>query len=399
MPDQFKSEFLQTMLERGFVHQCTDYANLDDLLAASKKPGEMGRDGNSNGNGNGPVAAYLGFDATASSLHVGSLLQIMMLRHLQQCGHKPIILLGGGTTRIGDPSGKDESRQMLSDEAITSHMESLLGVFKQYLTIGDGPTDAIVVNNADWLCDLKYLDFLRDYGSLFTVNRMLSFESVKQRLSREQPLTFLEFNYMLLQAYDFVELQRRYGVVLQLGGSDQWGNIVNGVELGRKAIQKALYGLTSPLVTTADGRKMGKSAAGAVWLNRDLVSEYEYWQFWRNSADADVLRFLKLFTDIPMSEIKAMDAWHGAQLNTAKRMLADGATRLLHGESCLGAIHATVDGLFVGKGGAGAGAGVGPNLNSLPVYVLYSTESGSGTAPVPVVGVEGAGDSSSSSSS
>lgn len=275
MPAKFESSFLQTMKERGFIHQCTNYQKLDQSLQDRK------------------VTAYLGFDATAKSLHVGSLLQIMILRTLQKCGHKPIVLIGGGTTKVGDPTGKDESRQMLSDEVIQDNINSLSRVFSKFLTFGDGETDAIMVNNADWLDNVKYLDFLRDYGRHFTINRMLSAESVKQRLAREQPFTFLEFNYMLLQSYDFLELSRRYKASLQLGGSDQWGNIVGGVELARKAKHKIpLVGLTTPLVTTSDGRKMGKTAAGAVWLDKELLPEFDYWQFWRNTADEDVIRYI-----------------------------------------------------------------------------------------------------------
>ena len=265
----------------------------------------------------------LGFDATASSLHVGSLLQIMILRNLQKAGHKPIILIGGGTTKVGDPSGKDESRQLLTEETINNNAKSISQIFKKYITFeGDSNTkkasDAIMVNNADWLNNINYLEFLRDYGRYFTINRMLNFESVKQRLAREQPLTFLEFNYMLLQAYDFLELSRRYDACLQLGGSDQWGNIVSGIELGRKIDQRQLFGLTAPLMTTADGKKMGKTAAGAVWLNKDLLPPFEYWQFWRNIADADTIKFLKLFTEVSMDEIKEMEKWEGSQLNAAK---------------------------------------------------------------------------------
>ncbi len=273
IPTSFKSKFLSVLLERGFIHQCTDFQQLDEKLATDVVP------------------AYLGFDATASSLHVGSLLQIMILRHLQNCGHKPVVLIGGGTTKIGDPTGKDESRKLLTEETIQNNINSISKVFEKFLKFNNNqPNDAILVNNAEWLDQLNYLQFLRDYGKLFTINRMLSFESVKQRLSREQPLTFLEFNYILLQSYDFVELYRRYQTTLQLGGSDQWGNIISGVELGRKLNLGPLYGLTAPLITTSDGKKMGKTAAGAVWLNKDLLSEYDYWQFWRNTADADVIR-------------------------------------------------------------------------------------------------------------
>lgn len=341
MPSSFKSPFLQTLSERGFLHQCTDFATLDETFSSGS-----------------PVKAYLGFDATAKSLHVGSLLQIMILRTLQKAGHKPIVLIGGGTTKVGDPSGKDESRQLLTTETIQKNADSLAKVFSKFIKFGDGSTDAIMVNNVDWLDKLNYLEFLRDYGRYFTINRMLSFESVKQRLAREQPLTFLEFNYMLLQAYDFLELHRRYGALLQLGGSDQWGNIVSGVELARKVDQASLFGLTAPLITTSDGKKMGKTASGAIWLNKDLLSEYDYWQFWRNVADADVVRFLKLFTEVPLSEIAEWEklGGTGSELNAAKIRLADEATRMLHGDACLNDIHETVKSLF---------SGVGTNLASL----------------------------------
>lgn len=332
MPDKFQSPFMQTLRERGFIHQCTDYKELDNKFKTQV------------------VSAYLGFDATAGSLHVGSLLQIMILRTLQKNGHKPIILIGGGTTKVGDPSGKDESRQLLTEETIKKNSDSIAQVFKKFIKFGDGPTDAMMVNNADWLDKINYLEFLRDYGRFFTINRMLSFESVKQRLAREQPLTFLEFNYMLLQAYDFLELNRRHNALLQLGGSDQWGNIISGVELARKVDQTQLFGLTAPLITTADGKKMGKTASGAMWLNKDLLSEFEYWQFWRNVADADVVRFMKLFTEVPLAEIELMSHWEGAELNAAKVRLADEAVGLLHGTECLAAIHATAQTLFSGSG-------------------------------------------------
>lgn len=348
MPESFKSSFLQSLRDRGFIHQCTDYQALDDKFVE------------------GRVSAYLGFDATASSLHVGSLLQIMILRILQKSGHKPIILIGGGTTKVGDPSGKDESRQLLTEEIINRNANSIAQVFQKFIRFGDGPTDAIMVNNADWLDKINYLEFLRDYGRYFTINRMLSFESVKQRLAREQPLTFLEFNYMLLQAYDFLQLNRLHGARLQLGGSDQWGNIISGVELARKVDQVQLFGLTAPLITTSDGKKMGKTAAGAMWLDAKLLSEYDYWQFWRNTADADVVRFLKLFTEMPLAEINDMSAWEGAELNKAKILLADEATKLLHGEACLAQIHATVQTLFAGAAGS--------DLSSLPRVRLSGDE-------------------------
>ena len=311
----YKSDFLNTLAERGYIHQCTDEDALDDAAV------------------NGTVSAYIGFDCTAPSLHAGSLLGIMMLRKLQQTGHKPIVLMGGGTTKVGDPSGKDESRQLLTDEDIASNMSGIRDVFARFLTFGDGPTDAIMVNNADWLEGLNYIDFLRDYGRHFTVNRMLSFDSVKMRLEREQPLTFLEFNYMILQAYDFLELHRRYKCTLQMGGSDQWGNIVNGIELSRRVDSAELYGLTTALLTTSSGAKMGKTAAGAVWLNADMLSTYDYWQYWRNTEDADVGRFLKLFTELPLDEIAKLEKLEGAELNEAKKTLATEATCLAHGSA------------------------------------------------------------------
>jgi tyrosyl-tRNA synthetase len=310
----YKSEFLKTLQERGYIHQCTDKAALDD--AATK----------------GPLCAYIGFDCTAPSLHAGSLLGIMMLRKLQQTGHKPIVLMGGGTTKVGDPSGKDESRQLLTSEDIAANMEGIRAVFSRFLTFGDGPTDAIMVNNADWLDGLNYIDFLRDYGTHFTINRMLSFDSVKMRLEREHPLTFREFNYMILQAYDFLELNRRHKCTLQMGGSDQWGNIVNGIELGRRVDSAELYGLTTALLTTSSGAKMGKTAAGAVWLNADMLKPYDYWQYWRNSEDADVGRFLRLFTEMPLDEIEKLEKLEGAELNEAKKILATGMTAMAHGE-------------------------------------------------------------------
>ena len=309
----FKSDFMNVLHERGYVHQCTDAAGLDDRAAG------------------GIVTAYIGFDCTADSLHVGSLLQIMLLRWLQKTGHRPIVLMGGGTTKVGDPSGKDSARQLLSESQIAANMAGIRSVFEKFLTFGDGPADAAMANNADWLDGLAYVDFLREYGRHFTINRMLTFDSVKLRLDREQPLTFLEFNYMILQAYDFVELARRCDCTLQLGGSDQWGNIVNGVELGRRVEQRELFGLTSPLITTASGAKMGKTAQGAVWLNADKLSAYDYWQFWRNTEDGDVGRFLRLFTDLPLEEIARLEALAGAEINEAKKVLATAATAMLHG--------------------------------------------------------------------
>lgn len=331
---ELKSTFLETMRWRGFLKETTDIQTLDKELST------------------GRVVAYLGFDATASSLHVGSLLQIMLLRHFQKCGHKPIVLIGGGTTKVGDPSGKDASRQLLTQEAIQKNIDGITSVFSKFLKFGDGDTDATLVNNDEWLSSLQYLDFLRDYGRHFTINRMLSFESVKQRLARESPLSFLEFNYMILQAYDFLELSRRMDVKLQFGGSDQWGNIVNGVELARRVDRRQVYGFTAPLLTTSDGKKMGKTADGAVWLNADLLSPYDYWQFWRNTADADVGRFLRIFTELPKEKIEAMEKLDGAAINEAKAILADEATRLLHGEECLDQIRETARTLFSTGGDA-----------------------------------------------
>ena len=312
---QFKSDFLNILSERGFIHQISDAEALDAQAKA------------------GTITGYIGFDATASSLHAGSLVQIMMLRWMQKTGHKPIALMGGGTTKIGDPSFKDESRKLLSVEQIASNLSGIRQVFTRFLNFGEGSTDARMVNNADWLDHLNYIDFLRDYGVHFTINRMLSFDSVKLRLEREQPLTFLEFNYMILQAYDFLELSRRQNCVLQMGGSDQWGNIVNGIELGRRCDRSQLFALTSPLLTTSSGAKMGKTAAGAVWLNADMLSPYDYWQYWRNSEDADVARFLKLYTELPLAEIAKLGALGGSEINEAKKLLATEATAMLHGRA------------------------------------------------------------------
>jgi tyrosyl-tRNA synthetase len=331
---QLTSEFLRTIVERGYLHQCTDLEALDARAARET------------------IVAYIGFDATADSLHVGSLLQIMLLRRLQQAGHKPIVLIGGGTTRVGDPSGKDSARQLLSREDIAANAAALRGVFDRFLTFGDGPTDAIMVDNDEWLDALVYLDFLRDYGRHFSVNRMLGYESVKLRLEREQPLSFLEFNYMVLQAYDFLELWRRYDCRLQLGGSDQWGNIIGGVELGRRVDGETFYGLTAPLITTAAGAKMGKTAAGAVWLNADKLSPYDYWQFWRNTEDADVGRFLRLFTDLPLDEIARLEALDGAEINAAKKVLANETTALCHGRAAAEMAEATAAETFE-RGGSG----------------------------------------------
>ncbi|WP_420347281.1 tyrosine--tRNA ligase [Pelagibius sp.] len=310
-----RSDFLRVLQERGFIHQCTDMEALDQRALE------------------GPVTAYIGFDATSDSLHVGSLVQIMMLRWLQKTGHRPIVLMGGGTTKVGDPSGKDESRQLLSAAQIDANIAGIRRAFENLLSFEEGPTGAIMVNNADWLDRLEYVEFLRDIGPHFTINRMLTFDSVKLRLDREQPLTFLEFNYMILQAYDFLELGRRHGCTLQMGGSDQWGNIVNGVELGRRIDQRALFGLTTPLITTASGAKMGKTAAGAVWLNENRLSHYDYWQYWRNTEDGDVGRFLRLFTELPLDEIARLEALEGSEINEAKKTLADAATALCRGAS------------------------------------------------------------------
>jgi len=310
---EYKSDFLKTLDSRGYIKQITHPAELDAYCAS------------------GTPVAYIGFDATADSLHVGSLLQIMMLRHFQKCGGKPVVLMGGGTTKVGDPTDKEKSRPLLTDAQITSNMAGIKKAFEPFLTFGDGPADAIMVNNDDWLSKIGYVEFLRDYGVHFTINTMIKQETVDRRLRNEQPYTFLEFNYMLLQAYDFLELYRRYGVRLQLGGSDQWGNIINGVELTRRVAGGEAYGLTSPLITTASGGKMGKTADGAVWLNADKKSPYEYWQFWRNTEDADVGRFLRLFTDLDLETITALDQLEGASINEAKVALANAATTLLHG--------------------------------------------------------------------
>lgn len=309
----FKSDFLRTLSERGFIHQISDETGLDKLFATET------------------VSAYIGFDPTASSLHAGSLLQIMMLHWMQQTGHRPVALMGGGTGMVGDPSFKDEARKLMTPETIQANIDSIKKVFASYLTFGDGPGDALMVNNAEWLMPLNYLEFLRDVGQHFSINRMLSFDSVKQRLDREQSLSFLEFNYMILQAYDFVELNRRYGLRLQMGGSDQWGNIVNGIDLGHRLGTPQLYALTSPLLTTSSGAKMGKSMNGALWLNADMLSPYDFWQYWRNTEDADVERFLKLYTILPMDEIARLGKLGGSEINDAKKVLATEVTAMLHG--------------------------------------------------------------------
>ncbi len=330
----FKSDFLRVLDERGFIHQGTNLDGLDARLSG------------------GVVTGYIGFDATARSLHAGSLIQIMLLHWLQETGHRPIALMGGGTTKVGDPTGRDQQRALLTDADINANIAGIKGVFSKFLKFGDGPRDALMVNNDDWLSKLGYVEFLRDYGTEFTINRMLSFDSVKLRLERESPMTFLEFNYMLMQAYDFHELQRRHGCALQMGGSDQWGNIVNGVELCRRKDGVEVFGLTTPLLTTASGAKMGKTAGGAVWLNADMFSPYEYWQYWRNAEDADVGLLLARFTKLPMDEVRRLAALKGAEINEAKKTLASEATALLHGRDAADAAAETARGAFA-KPGAG----------------------------------------------
>ncbi|WP_225206758.1 tyrosine--tRNA ligase [Novosphingobium huizhouense] len=339
---QYQSTLLRLLEERGYIHQLTDAEGLDKLASADVVPG------------------YIGFDATAPSLHVGSLVQIMMLRRLQQAGHKPVVLMGGGTTRIGDPTGRDESRKMLSDQTIEDNIASIRRVFDKLLTFGDGPTDAVMVNNHDWLGKLGYIELLQEVGTHFTVNRMLTFDSVKLRLDREQPMTFLEFNYMILQGYDFRHLNKAMGVRLQMGGSDQWGNIVNGIELTRRKDGKEVFGLTTPLLTTADGKKMGKTAAGAVWLNEDALPAWDFWQYWRNADDRDVGKFLRLFTDLPLDEIARLEALQGSEINAAKVVLANEVTRLVRGEEAARAAESTAAATF-------AGGGLGEDLPSLVV--------------------------------
>ena len=329
----YQSDLLKLLDERGYIHQLTDADGLDALA------------------GKEIVTGYVGFDATAPSLHVGSLVQIMLLRRLQQAGHRPIVLMGGGTTKVGDPTGKDESRKLLTDDDITANIAGIRKVFERFLTFGDGPTDAIMVNNDEWLSELAYIPFLRDVGRHFTINRMLTFDSVRLRLEREQPLTFLEFNYMILQAYDFMELSRRYGLKLQMGGSDQWGNIVNGIELTRRIDGAEMFGVTTPLITNPDGSKMGKTAKGAVWLNEDLLSAYDYWQFWRNTDDANVGTFLRRFTDLPMEQVRKLEALEGAAINDAKVVLATEATALLHGRDAALNAKATAKSTFAGGAG------------------------------------------------
>jgi tyrosyl-tRNA synthetase len=338
----YKSNLIRQFKERGYIHQATNIDTLDELAATTIIP------------------AYIGFDCTADSLHVGSLVQIMMLRVLQQNGHKPIVLMGGGTTKVGDPSGKDTARPLLSDQDIETNKNGIKTIFKKYLTFGDGPNDAVMVDNADWLDNLHYIRFLRDFGPHFSVNRMMGMDSVKLRLEREQPLSFLEFNYAILQAYDFLELRRRYGCVLQMGGSDQWGNIVTGIDLTRRVDAQEIYGLTSPLITTASGAKMGKTAAGAIWLNEERLSSFDFWQFWRNTEDDDVERFLGLFTELPMDDIRRLSALSGAEINAAKIILADEATRLCHGPEAAKQAKATAKTTFGEKG-------MGDGLNQFAV--------------------------------
>jgi tyrosyl-tRNA synthetase len=335
-----RSQFLAAAEARGFVHQITDRDALDARLAA------------------GPVVGYIGFDCTADSLHVGHLMQVMLLRLFQQTGNKPIVLMGGGTTKVGDPSGKDEARRLLSDDEIAGNLAGIRRIFDRFLAFGDGPTDAVMLNNDDWLDGLAYIPFLRDYGRHFSVNRMLTQDSVRLRLEREQPLSFLEFNYMVLQSYDFVELARRHDCTLQMGGSDQWGNIVMGAELGRRVLNRGLYGLTAPLITLASGAKMGKSERGAVWLNADRRPSYDYWQFWRNTEDADVGRFLRLFTELPEEEVRSLEGRSGSALNEAKEVLATEATALCHGRDAAKAAAETAHSVFAEGGVGGALPGI-----------------------------------------
>ena len=361
-----KSEFMSVMLKRGFLADCTDYQGLDEALSSGVTP------------------AYIGFDATAKSLHVGSLIQIMMLRWLQKTGHKPITLMGGGTTKVGDPSFRADERPLLSETQINDNIAGIKRVFENYITYDDGPTGALMLNNAEWLENLNYLDFLRDIGRHFSVNRMLSFESVKSRIDREQSLSFLEFNYMILQAYDFLELNRRYGCLFQMGGSDQWGNIVNGIDLTRRVLDHEIFGLTSQLLTTSDGKKMGKSLNGAIWLNPDMLSPYEFWQFWRNTTDADTGRFLKLYTELPIEECERLGALEGSDINKAKIILANEATTLLHGDAAAKTAESTSRDVFE-KGGTG---------DELPTLNLSNKDVGDGISIVQLLiktGLAGSG--------
>ncbi len=352
-----KSEFMSIMMRRGYLADCTDYQGLDEALHK------------------GVVPTYIGYDATAKSLHVGHLLNIMMLRWLQKTGHKPITLMGGGTTKVGDPSFRSDERPLLSPEMIDENIAGMQKVFARYLSYGEGATDALMLNNAEWLDGLNYLEFLRDIGRHFSVNRMLSFESVKSRLDREQSLSFLEFNYMILQAYDFLELNRRYGCRLQMGGSDQWGNIVNGIDLTRRVLDQEIYGLTSPLLTTSDGRKMGKSQGGAIWLDAEMLSPYDFWQFWRNTTDADTGRFLKLYTELDVEECERLGALQGAEINEAKIILANEVTALLHGREAAQAAERTAREVFE-KGGVG---------EELPRLELSREEVGDGISVVQLI--------------
>ena len=349
-----KSEFMAVMMQRGFLADCTDYQGLDEALSIGVTP------------------AYIGFDATAKSLHVGSLIQIMMLRWLQKTGHKPITLMGGGTTKVGDPSFRADERPLLTDIQIDDNIAGIKRVFENYISYDDSSTGALMLNNAEWLDNLNYLEFLRDIGRHFSVNRMLSFESVKSRIDREQSLSFLEFNYMILQAYDFLELNRRYGCLFQMGGSDQWGNIVNGIDLTRRVLDHEIYGLTSQLLTTSDGKKMGKSLNGAIWLNADMLSPYEFWQFWRNTTDADTGRFLKLYTELPIEDCDRLGALAGADINSAKIILANEVTTLLHGAAAAAAAEATARAVFE-KGGVG---------DELPTLTLTKADVGDGISIV-----------------
>lgn len=350
MTYQPKSDFLRIIIERGFLADCTDLQGLDERMIA------------------GPITGYIGFDLTATSLHIGNLVQIMLLRWMQKTGHRPITLMGGGTTKVGDPSGKDEMRKIISVEQINHNAEGIRQVFANYISYGDGATDSPLVNNAEWLDKLGYIDFLRDIGKHFTINRLLAFDSVKSRLDREQPLSFIEFNYMLLQAYDYLELYRRHDCVLQMGGSDQWGNIVSGADLIRRVDAGEAFGLTTPLVTRADGKKMGKSADGAVWLNEDRMSPYQFWQWWRNVDDADVGKFLKLFTELDVAECDRLAALDGAEINAAKVVLANEVTTLCHGTDAAAAAEATSKEVFE-KGGAG---------DDLPTLTLSADDVGDG---------------------
>ncbi len=352
-----KSDFIAVMMERGFLADCTDYQGLDEALIS------------------GVQTAYIGYDATAQSLHVGHLMNVMVLRWLQKTGHKPITLMGGGTTKVGDPSFRADERPLLGPEQIDANIAGMKQVFAKYLSYDDSDTGALMLNNAEWLDELNYLDFLRDIGRHFSVNRMLSFESVKSRLDREQSLSFLEFNYMILQAYDFLELNRRYGCILQMGGSDQWGNIVNGIDLTRRVLDHEIYGLTTPLLTTSDGRKMGKSQGGAVWLNGDMLSPYEFWQFWRNTTDADVSRFLKIFTELPVDECDRLGALEGSEINEAKIRLANEVTTLLHGAEAASKAEATAREVFE-KGGIGG---------DLPTLTLSPEDLGDGMSIVQLI--------------